>query len=199
MLTEILVESIVNFIAGAGYAGLVVLMAMESTIFPVPSEAVLPFAGFLIAHEKFSFIGVVFFSTLGSLIGSLISYYIGAFGGRHFIKRFGKYVFLNNHHLNLTETFFKKHGEITVFVGRFIPVVRHFISIPAGIGKMNLLKFSVFTIIGAGIWNTFLVYIGFSLKNNWSEIIKYSQIIDIIIILGFVVVIAYFLYSHTKH
>jgi len=198
MVAEYLLEIIVNFIAGAGYAGIAVLMALESMIFPVPSEAVMPFAGFLIADGKFSFTGVVFFSTLGSLIGSLISYYIGRRFGKSFVNMYGKYFFLNKHHLDLTEKYFKKRGEITVFICRFIPVVRHLISIPAGIGRMNIIKFSIYTTIGAGIWNAFLTYVGFTLKNNWQDVLKYSSVIDVAIIICLASIVGYYLYKHLK-
>ncbi len=198
MFVEFLTEIVTNIITQTGYLGVAFLMALESMIFPIPSEAVMPFAGFLVAEGTFSFWEVVFFSTLGSLIGSLISYYIGFFGGRPFVEKIGKYFFLNKHHLDITENYFKKRGEITILIGRFIPVVRHLISIPAGIGKMNLLKFLIFTAIGAGIWNSVLIYVGYTLKNNWQEIIKYSQIIDIIIIIVFVIVVVYYLYKQNK-
>ncbi len=198
MVAEYLLEIIVNFIAGAGYAGIAVLMALESMIFPVPSEAVMPFAGFLIADGKFSFAGVVFFSTLGSLIGSLISYYLGRRFGKSFVNVYGKYFFLNKHHLDLTEKYFKKRGEITVFICRFIPVVRHLISIPAGIGRMNIIKFSIYTTIGAGIWNAFLTYVGFALKNNWQDVLKYISVIDVAIIICLASIVGYYLYKHLK-
>lgn len=181
-LTEALVNFIVNFIGSTGYSSIVVLMAFESMIMPVPSEAVMPFAGFLIFEGKFSFPLVILFSTLGSIIGSLISYYIGAWGGRPFIEKFGKYLLLDRHHLALTENYFKKRGDITILICRFIPVVRHLISIPAGIGKMNIIKFLLYTIIGAGTWNTFLAYVGYVLKSNWIEIMNYSHIVDIVVV-----------------
>jgi membrane protein DedA with SNARE-associated domain len=187
VLIEILAGPITAFIEWLGYPGILILMALESMIFPVPSEAVMPFAGFLIAEGKFTFAGVIFFSTLGSIIGSVISYYIGAWGGRPILKKYGKYLLLNNHHLELTEKFFKARGEITIFICRFIPVVRHLISIPAGIGKMNLPRFLVFTAIGAGIWNAFLAYIGFVLRNNWGEVMAYSSLLDVLVIAAMVI------------
>ena len=190
-ITEAIVNFIVDFIGSTGYLSVVILMTMESTFMPIPSEAVMPFAGFLIEEGKFNFPAVIGFSTLGSIIGSLISYYIGDWGGRPFINKFGKYVLLDRHDLDLTERYFKKYGEITILVGRFIPVVRHLISIPAGIGKMNLFRFIVFTVIGAGVWNSLLAYIGYLLKSNWTEIMKYSRIADIIVIMGIIAVICY--------
>ncbi|MFA6922722.1 MAG: DedA family protein [Bacteroidales bacterium] len=193
--TEMLVNYIVAFIAKTGYSSIIILMALESMVAPVPSEAVMPFAGFLIVEGKFTFAGVIFFSTLGSIIGSLISYYIGAFGGRPIVEKWGKYLLLDKHHLELTEKYFTKKGDITILVCRFIPVVRHLISIPAGIARMNILKFIIFTIIGAGLWNSFLTYIGYVLKSNWKEVMKYSHVVDIFVVVALVAAIAYYVYK----
>ncbi len=182
-LTELLAESITKLINSGGYLSVSIMMMMESMVLPVPSEAVMPFAGFLVAENTFSFWLVVFYSTIGSIIGSLISYAAGYYGGKPFVARYGKYVFLNSHHLESTEKYFNKYGEATVFICRFIPVIRHLISIPAGIGRMNIIRFSVLTIIGAGFWNAFLCYIGKVLRNNWAVVMKYSRIIDILVIL----------------
>lgn len=197
-ITEFLIVYITAFIDGTGYTSIVILMALESMIAPIPSEAVMPFAGFLIAEGRFTFISVIFFSTLGSIIGSLISYYIGFIGGKPLIEKFGKYLLLNKHHLEVTEKYFSKRGDITILVCRFIPVVRHLISIPAGIGKMNILKFCLYTIIGAGAWNTFLTWVGYELKNNWNEVIKYSSAIDIVILIVLGLLFIYTVYKLYK-
>jgi len=170
------------FIFSTGYVGIFVLMTMESMVLPVPSEAVMPFAGFNIADGHLTWAGVIIAATLGSIVGSLISYYIGFYGGKPFIARFGKYLLLNQHHLELSEKFFSKRGEVTIFIARFIPIVRHLISIPAGFGKMNLLRFLLFTILGAGMWNAFLTWVGFVLRENWDEVMKYSHVIDIVVL-----------------
>lgn len=193
-----LIDLITNFISAAGYPSIVILMALESMIAPIPSEAVMPFAGFLISIGQFSFLGVIVASTIGSLIGSLFSYYIGAYGGRPLIDKFGKYFFLNHHHLEITEQFFAKRGEATIFISRFIPIVRHLISLPAGTGKMNVWKFSIYTILGAGLWNTFLAYVGFVLKNHWDELGKYSKIGDVIVIAAAVGFGVYLMYKKWK-
>ncbi|MDD5570790.1 MAG: DedA family protein [Bacteroidales bacterium] len=193
--TELLVNYIVAFIAKTGYTSIVILMALESMVAPVPSEAVMPFAGFLIVEGKFTFAGVIFFSTLGSIIGSLISYYIGAWGGRPIVEKWGKYLLLDKHHLELTEKYFTKKGDITILICRFIPVVRHLISIPAGMGRMNIFKFIIFTIIGAGLWNGFLTYVGYVLKNNWKEVMKYSHVVDIFVVVIIVVAVGYYAYK----
>ena len=198
-LTEFLIKYITDFISQGGYAIIAVLMALESMVAPVPSEAVMPFAGFLISEGRFTFELVILASTIGSITGSLISYYAGAYGGRPFIERFGKYFFLDLHDLELTERFFKRYGEGTIFVSRFIPVIRHLISIPAGIGRMNVLKFSLYTLIGAALWNAFLAYVGYSLRNNWQEVLKYTEVLDIIVIAVIVSVLAFFVYKHLKN
>jgi membrane protein DedA with SNARE-associated domain len=193
-ITEFLVEHFTEWIEAGGYLGVMMLMTLESMVAPVPSEAVMPFAGFLIFEGKFTFLGVIFFSTVGSIIGSLLSYYAGAYGGRPFIKRFGKFLLLDESHLGMTERFFNKHGDKTIFISRFIPVVRHLISIPAGVGKMNLVKFSVYTIVGAGIWNAFLTYIGYILRENWTIVRKYSEIVDIFVVALLIIGLVYLLY-----
>lgn len=187
------------FIASTGYIGIFVLMVMESMIFPVPSEAVMPFAGFNIVDGNLTWIGVIIASTLGSIVGSLISYYIGYYGGKPFIARFGKFFLLNQHHLELSEKFFAKRGEITIFIARFVPVVRHFISIPAGFGKMNLTKFIIFTTIGAGMWNTFLTWVGYSLRENWDEVMTYSHAIDVVVLAVLGAAALFYLYKIIKN
>jgi membrane protein DedA with SNARE-associated domain len=198
-LTGWIANTATHFIDSTGYLGIMILMTLESMVAPIPSEAVMPFAGFAVSNGTMSWIGVIFFSTLGSIIGSLISFWIGAKGGRPFVEKWGKYLLLNKHDLDITEKWFTKHGEITVFVCRFIPVIRHLISIPAGMGKMNLLKFVFYTIIGAAIWNTLLTIAGYYLKQNWGEIMKYSHIIDYIIVAALAIVLIFYGYQLNKN
>jgi membrane protein DedA with SNARE-associated domain len=197
-ITEFLAQYVTAFIDATGYASVFILMVMESMVFPVPSEAVMPFAGFLIAETKFTFALVILFSTAGSIVGSLISYAIGRYGGRPFIDRFGKFLLLNQDDLTATERFFKKYGEATIFICRFIPVVRHLISIPAGTGRMNLLKFSIYTIAGAGMWNAFLAVCGYHLRKNWETVMQYSHYVDIAVLALLVLGVAYFIKKHLQ-
>lgn len=194
-ITQWIANTAVAFIAATSYPGIFLLMVLESMVFPIPSEAVMPFAGFLIVDGQFTFTGVIIASTLGSIVGSLISYAMGFYGGKPFIQRFGKYLLLDTHDLAITERFFAKYGELTIFISRFIPIVRHLISIPAGIGKMNLVKFSIYTIIGAGMWNSFLTYVGFKLKSNWTEVMKYSHTIDIVVVAVLGMAFLYYAYK----
>jgi membrane protein DedA with SNARE-associated domain len=201
ILTEVLgaiAAFCISVISSIGYFGVFLLMIMESMILPVPSELVMPFAGFLIASGEMNFWMIVIFATLGSLVGSLISYYLGKYGGNKLVLKYGNYFLLNEEHLKKTEKWFSKKGELTIFIGRFIPIVRHIISIPAGIGKMNLKKFMIYTLIGAGIWNAFLTYIGFILGNNWERIQEYSDYVSFGVLAILVVLIGYFVYKQIK-
>lgn len=182
-----------------GYPGILILMAMESMVFPIPSEMVMPLAGYLISQGKMSFLGVFIFSSLGSLTGSLISYYLGLWGrNNNFFQRWGKYFFLDMEDLEKTEQWFQKRGEKTVLISRFIPVVRHLISIPAGIGRMKLKKFCFYTIIGASAWNMFLAYIGFILGKNWEEVRNYSEYFSIPVVVIILILLGFFVYKKIK-
>lgn len=178
--------------------GIFFLMILESMIFPVPSEAVMPFAGFLWFSGGMSFWPIVLAGTAGSIAGSLASYAIGFYGGRAFILRYGNYFFLNEKHLLMTELFFNRFGNKAIFISRFIPVVRHLISIPAGIGEMPLMRFTLYTTIGASMWNSFLAYVGYVLGSNWGEIKKYSESVDIFIALGIIAYCGYWLYRQYR-
>ncbi len=188
----------INWISALGYFGVFVLMAMESMAIPIPAELVMPFAGFLAATGRFSMWLVFVSSTLGTLTGSLISYLIGKYGGNAFIAKFGKYVLLDLHDLKKTEKWFKKKGEKTIFIARLIPVVRHLISIPAGIGKMELKKFCVYTALGGAIWNMFLAFLGYVLGKNWNKIRHYTEPISYIVAVILVIGVIYFIYYHIK-
>jgi len=197
-ITEFVVSLGTHVIGTTGYAGVFLLMVAESMVLPVPSEAVMPFAGFLVAEGTLSSIAVVALATLGSLAGSLLSYAVGRFGGRPFVGRFGRYLLLDAHDLNVTDRFFQRHGTLTVFVSRFIPVVRHLISIPAGLGRMRLLPFSLLTIAGAGLWNAFLTWCGFSLRRNWTTVTQYTGLIDIGIVAVLALLVILFLMRHLR-
>lgn len=198
-ITGWIAEFATNLIDTTGYVGIMVLMILESMVAPVPSEAVMPFAGMLIHTGRLTWFGVIFFSTLGSITGSLIGYWMGARGGRPLVEKWGKYLLLDKHDLDITEKWFSKKGEITVFVCRFIPVVRHLISIPAGMGRMNLWKFSIYTIVGAAMWNAILTVAGFYLQENWGAIMKYSHIIDYVVVAALIIVVAYYGYKLYKN
>jgi membrane protein DedA with SNARE-associated domain len=158
----------------------------------------MPFAGFLAAEGRFSFALVVLFSSLGSIVGSLLSYFLGKYGGNRLVLKFGRYLFLDASDLEKTERWFAKKGDRTVLISRFIPVVRHLISIPAGIGKMHLKKFCIYTLVGATAWNTFLAYLGYVLGRNWQEIRHYSEYISISVAVLLAAAFVYMVYHHIK-
>jgi membrane protein DedA with SNARE-associated domain len=182
-LTEALCYYNTWFINQCGYVGVFLLMTLESMVAPIPSELVMPFAGFLIFTGHFSVAPVMVVSTLGSIVGSLLSYGMGMLG-KPVVLRYGRYLLLNPHHLEWTEEFFLRHGGKTIFLSRFIPVVRHLISIPAGLARMPLIPFILYTAVGATLWNGFLTYLGFRLKQNWPVIQKYTHILDYFVIAG---------------
>ena len=198
MIVEKLVEYIVAGISASGYLGVIVLMALESMIAPVPSEVVMPFAGYSVLQGKFNFWIVLLASSIGSILGSLLSYYIGFYGGRPLVLKFGKYLLLEEEHLKFTEKWFNKQGDKTIFISRFVPVVRHLVSIPAGIAGMALHKFLIYTFIGAAIWNSILLYAGFKLGSHWDKIHQFSKEFDLIFVIAVVLFLAYFVWKHHK-
>jgi len=199
ILSEILAaigSFVLSTISLLGYAGIFFLMMLESMVVPVPSELVMPFAGFLVAQGNFNFILVIVASTLGSITGSLIFYYIGKTGGHTLVEKYGKYVLVDMEDIKKTEEWFNKRGELTIFIARLIPVVRHLISLIAGIGKMNVKKFTLYTILGATLWNGILTYLGFILGQHWNEVSQYVEELDIIIVILLIVGCLYFAYRH---
>ncbi len=197
-ITELIAELGTTVIGSIGYAGVFLLMVAESMFLPVPSEAVMPFAGFMVADQALGPVEVVVFATLGSIAGSLIGYAIGKFGGRPFVERWGRYLLLDERDLAATDRFFQRRGGVTILVSRFIPVVRHLISIPAGMGEMRLPGFILFTALGAGLWNAFLTWCGYALRRNWQTVMRYSHIIDIVVVVLLAGLLALFLYRHLR-
>lgn len=196
-LTESLCYYNTLFINQCSYVGIFVLMTLESMVFPIPSELVMPFAGFLIFSGHFDPLAVMVASSLGSVAGSLLSYGMGRLG-EPVVLRYGRYLLLNVHHLEWTKKFFDRHGGKTIFISRFIPVVRHLISIPAGLAQMSLAPFLLYTVAGATLWNGFLTYLGVRLRENWWIIQRYTHILDYIIVAVLVAVVVYFFWK-LKH
>ena len=193
-LTEALCYYNTLFINQCSYVGIFLLMTLESMVAPIPSELVMPFAGFLIFTGQFDLAPVIVASTLGSIVGSLLSYGMGMLG-KPVVLRYGRYLLLNPHHLEWTENFFNRHGGKTIFISRFIPVVRHLISIPAGLARMPLIPFIFYTAVGATLWNGFLTYLGFRLKQNWPLIQKYTHILDYFVVAGLIGVAGYLVWK----
>ncbi|MGA7676899.1 MAG: DedA family protein [Dehalococcoidia bacterium] len=190
MILNIL-EFITQLISSWGYAGIFVTMTLESALILIPSEAVIPFAGFLAYMGEMNIWLIVLVSSFANLTGSIIAYEVGKYLGRGFIERYGKYVLLNMGHLQLVEGWFDKYGSLTVLFSRMLPVVRTYNALPAGIGKMNFPKFCLYTFIGSVPWNLALVFVGYLLKENWNILEKYSLYIDILAVFVVAAVIFY--------
>jgi membrane protein DedA with SNARE-associated domain len=196
-LTESLCYYNTLFINQCSYVGIFLLMTLESMVAPIPSELVMPFAGFLIFTGHFDVVSVMVASSLGSIVGSLLSYGMGRLG-EPVVLRYGRYLLLNPHHLEWTKNFFDRHGGKTIFISRFIPVVRHLISIPAGLARMSLIPFILYTAVGATLWNGFLTYLGVRLKENWRIIQQYTHILDYFVVAGLIGVAVYFFWKLKK-
>ena len=198
MLFERLSGIFTSIIGSTGYFGIFFLMMLESMVAPVPSELVMPFAGFLVADGKLNLWLVIIVSTLASITGSLISYFIAYFGEKELIHKFGRFVFLDKEELDWTQRWFEKRGSFTILISRFIPVIRHLISIPAGLAKMDLKHFVFFTAVGATAWNTFLLYVGIQLRERWELVKQYSKPLDIIVVILVAAAAAYLIYKHWR-
>lgn len=192
MIAELLSGYITQFISAIGYAGVFILMALESAALPVPSEVVMPFAGYLAYQGTFNLFLISIVGAIGCTAGSVLSYYVGYKGGRPFIEKYGKYLFIKTDHMELAETWFKKYGDRAVFFSRLLPVVRTFISLPAGIGRYDLKKLITFSFIGSLPWCFALAYVGFSLGPFWNKIIGFFNGLDIIVIAVIVLVALYY-------
>ncbi len=198
VLVEFLAGFITDIISQIGYFGVFFLMLLESALLPVPSEVIMPFSGFLVATGQFSFFYIVLAGTVGNLVGSLIAYYLGSYVGRSLVLKYGKYVFIDERHLNLADNWFQKFGDKIILVSRNLPAVRTYISLPAGIAKMNVIKFSVYTTIGSIPWNIALAYIGVAMGQNWETILKYTLFLDIAVGVAVLAFIVWFLRKRIK-
>lgn len=155
-----LIQSLLDALSRLGYPGIVALMALESSVIPVPSELVMAPAGYLAAQGRLDPWFVVIAGTAGSVLGALVNYWVAATVGEAVLRRYGRFVLLSEPALDRSERFFRRHGEIGTFLGRFVPVVRHLISIPAGLARMSVRRFTLFTALGAGAWCAILTWIG---------------------------------------
>ena len=157
-----------SVISGMGYGGVVLLMAIESACIPLPSEIIMPFAGYLVYQGQFTLLGAGFFGALGCVAGSIPAYYLGQFGGRPIIERFGRYLLVSHHDLDLADRLFERHGAAVVFWARLLPVVRTFIAFPAGVSRMRMAKFVAYTFVGSFPWCLGLAYVGAKLGERWN-------------------------------
>ncbi|MBI2625842.1 DedA family protein [Candidatus Parcubacteria bacterium] len=190
---------VIRVIEFTGYLGIFVLMTFESAGAPVPSEIIMPFSGFLVSAGRFKLWAVVLMGTLGNLAGSLLLYGIGFFGGRPFVERYGKYFLLSRRELAVVDRWFAKYGGPTVFLGRLLPVVRTYISLPAGLSRMPLGRFAFYTFLGSAPWSALFAWLGVRLGANWKVIEGFFQKFDIVIIVAIFAFLVWFLWRRRRH
>lgn len=168
-IIEILSAFIVATISLLGYAGVILLMAIESACIPLPSEIIMPFAGYLVYLGRFNLWAVGVAGAVGCVLGSLVAYWIGSYGGRPFIEKYGRYLLISRTDLDLADRWFARYGEIIVFASRLLPVIRTFIAFPAGVARMNLTRFVIYTFAGSLPWCLGLAYVGQLLGEQWDK------------------------------
>jgi membrane protein DedA with SNARE-associated domain len=193
---------IVATISSAGYAGIVMMMAIESACIPLPSEIIMPFAGYLVSTGRFDLVLVATAGAIGCNIGSTIAYFVGAYGGRPLIERWGSYVLIGAGELALAERFFVRFGGITVFLGRLLPGVRTFIALPAGIARMKQLRFQAYTFLGSWPWCYALAYVGMKLGRRWDNDPLLKELFhrfDAAVVVLLLAAAAWYVWSHLKH
>ncbi len=179
------------------------MMAIESACIPLPSEIIMPFAGWLLIRDQSLPVSYVFlaglYGAIGNVIGSLVSYAVGVWGGRPFLNKYGKYILITKHDLDRADYWFKRYGSWSIFVSRLLPAVRTFISLPAGIARMNLIKFVVYSLVGSFIWSLALAYAGYLIGEHWEQIRTVMRPFDYLIIAIVLALIGYYIYRHVRH
>lgn len=202
-MIENIIVAVVNWIqsviSSMGAWGIALLMAIESCNIPLPSEAILPFAGYMVTKGVFNIHQAAFFGALGCLIGSIPSYYLGYFGGRKFIEKYGKYFLISHHDLETADKWVDKYGDWSFFICRMLPVVRTFISLPAGILKAKKRFFFVFTFLGSLVWSYVLVYVGIKLGENTDKLKHLWHKFDAVIIIACVILAIIYIKHHIKN
>ncbi len=168
-IIEILSAFIVATISALGYSGIVLLMAIESACIPLPSEIIMPFSGYLVSIGRFNLWAVGVAGAFGCVVGSLVAYWVGMYGGRPLIERYGRYVLISRHDLDLADRWFARYGEAIIFTSRLLPVIRTFIAFPAGVARMNLTRFVLYTFAGSLPWCLGLAYVGQKLGEQWNK------------------------------
>ncbi len=198
-ILESLMFFVINTIRALSYFGVFILTMAESACIPIPSEVIMPFSGFLVASGYFNFILVIIVATLGELTGGTIAYYIGKTGGRSLVERYGKYILISHHDLNTADRWFSRYGDKVVFFGRLLPIIRTYISFPAGVSKMKYSRFALFTVLGTLPWVIVLTYLGVKLGANWEIIRVYFHKFDILILALIIIAVVWYVWRHIKN
>lgn len=189
---------VISTLSTLGYFGIVLLMAIESACIPLPSEVIMPFSGFLVAKGTFTLWGAALAGAVGCTIGSAVAYVVGAVGGRRLALRYGKFILVTEHDIDVADRWFDRFGEATVFFTRLMPVVRTFISLPAGIARMPFMRFIIYSFVGSLIWSALLAYVGMQLGAHWDQLKPIFQKFDLLIGALVVALIAIYIYRHVR-
>ena len=189
---------IIAAIAQLGYGGVILMMAIESACIPLPSEVIMPFSGYLVSTGRFGLQMVAITGAIGCLLGSYVAYYVGASGGRWFLERYGRWVLIAPHELEIADQFFDRWGSPAVFFSRLLPVVRTFIAFPAGVARMRILPFTIYTLAGSYLWCLVLAYVGMTLGNHWNTLGPYFHRFDGVIVALLVIGAAFVLYNRIR-
>lgn len=201
-IITVLSHFIVVVISALGYGGVVLLMAIESACIPLPSEIIMPFAGYLVSTGEMNLWGVAIAGAVGCVLGSLVAYWVGMYGGRPFIEKYGRYILLSRHDLDIADRWFAKYGEVIVFVSRLLPAIRTFIAFPAGVARMNLTRFVIYTFAGSLPWCLGLAYVGQKLGEQWDKdprLKMWFHRFDFLIGIAGVLFVAWWIWRHVKH
>jgi len=197
-ILTVLAGFIIGTISRLGYGGIVLLMAIESACIPLPSEIIMPFSGYLVYTGEMNLLLVALAGAIGCVLGSLVAYYAGAWGGRPLVEKYGKYILVSHHDLDLADRWFQRHGDITIFIGRLLPVIRTFIAFPAGVARMNLWRFNLYTFVGSFIWSIGLAWIGMKLGEHWNTLGVYFHRFDAAIGVVLFAGIVWYIWRHLK-
>jgi len=201
-IITILSGFIVATISALGYGGIVLLMAIESACIPLPSEIIMPFSGYLVSTGELNLWGVAIAGAVGCVLGSLVAYWVGMYGGRPFIEKYGRFILLSRHDLDIADRWFGKYGEVIVFVSRLLPAIRTFIAFPAGVARMNLPRFVIYTFAGSLPWCLALAYVGQKLGEQWDKddtLKTWFHRFDFLIGIAGVLFVSWWIWRHIKH
>jgi len=197
-LIAILAGWIIAVISTLGYGGIVLLMAIESACIPLPSEIIMPFSGYLVFKGEMTLWGAALAGAVGCVLGSIPAYYLGAYGGRPLVEKYGKWVLISHHDLHIADRWFEKHGEIIIFIGRLLPAVRTFIAFPAGIARMHMGRFIAYTFVGSLIWCWVLAYVGMKMGENWVSLKVYFHQFHHVIAIAAAAFVVWYVRRHLK-
>lgn len=195
-IIAVLATWIISVISTMGYGGIVLLMAIESACIPLPSEIIMPFAGFLVFKGEMTLWGVALAGAIGCVVGSIPAYYLGMYGGRPLVEKYGKWVLISAKDLDWADKAFDKHGEIIIFIGRLLPAVRTFIAFPAGVARMNMPKFIIYTFVGSLIWCWLLAYAGFKTGEHWESLKVYFHEFHLVLIAAGIIFLVWYIRRH---